>query len=625
MSYVVFARKWRPQTFDDVIGQDHVVTTLKNAIKNDRVAHAYLFSGPRGVGKTTTARIFAKSLNCEKGPITKPCGKCPSCNEISKSISMDVIEIDGASNRGIDEIRSLRENVKFMPSHGKFKIYIIDEVHQITTDGFNALLKTLEEPPKHVKFIFATTRPGKVLATILSRCQRFDFKRIQIKMIISKLKSIAASEKLKVSDDALMLVARAAEGSMRDAESILDQLVAYCDKRIDVADVSSSLGMVEEDALLSMSDILAKKDAPAALKWINQLLEDGKDLVQFLSSLIDHFRSILMAKIGKDAIASIELGADSIERISKHSEKFTLEEIIYILQTLSNTHYIMKHSESVRLPLELALLRLARRQDMVDLSQALDRMKDLQRSLDEGTIVATQEKRTRSQPAPRTDAGSSGGKKVSGSLKDMTGMPTPVKQGERSASTQTIETIDELADIDDNSSVATATILADPPEKGTIDEAHQQDSVSSTASNIILPQIKGVWAELINKIKEKKMSVASYLLEGEPAKMEDGVLLVTFPRRLQFHKETLEESANLKLIKEHLRDILKVPIAVELGLRDDRPEELESSRANKNMRPIAFEEDTSQNALDDPIVRSALDVFQGEIRPSGIRRPIRRK
>ena len=296
MSYVVFARKWRPQSFDDVVGQDQVTTTLKNAITAGRLAHAYIFAGPRGVGKTSTARILAKSLNCQKGPAVIPCNKCVSCVEITEARSLDVIEIDGASNRGIDDIRALRENVKFSPTQGKFKIYIIDEVHQITSEGFNALLKTLEEPPAHVKFIFATTQPKKILSTIISRCQFLEFKRITNLKIIEQLKQISASENLKVEEAVFLALAKASDGSLRDAESMLDELVSFAQGDIGLKDAHSILGVLEQEYLLEMANKIIKKDTAGLLEFLDELIEQGKDINQLLVNLIEHYRNLMIAK-----------------------------------------------------------------------------------------------------------------------------------------------------------------------------------------------------------------------------------------------------------------------------------------------------------------------------------------
>ncbi|MDP3730508.1 MAG: DNA polymerase III subunit gamma/tau [Candidatus Omnitrophota bacterium] len=292
MSYIVFARKYRPQAFDEVVGQSHITTTLENAIAQDRVAHAYIFAGPRGVGKTTTARIFAKALNCERGPTADPCNKCPLCLEITQGSSLDILEIDGASNRGIDEIRNLRENVKFSPSKGRFKVYIIDEVHMLTQEAFNALLKTLEEPPAHVKFIFATTQAHKVPPTILSRCQRFDFRRISIKDIVDSLKAIAKKENLKVEDDVLILMAKHSDGSMRDAQVVLDQISSFADGRISLEDASKILGAVSDDILFSLADSIKSRDALGALKIIDDLANEGKDVAEIVLYLIEHFRDL---------------------------------------------------------------------------------------------------------------------------------------------------------------------------------------------------------------------------------------------------------------------------------------------------------------------------------------------
>ncbi|RJP28041.1 MAG: DNA polymerase III subunit gamma/tau [Candidatus Omnitrophota bacterium] len=359
MSYTVFALKWRPLTFDEIVGQQHIVSTLKSAIEKNRLAHAYLFAGPRGVGKTSTARILAKSLNCKNGPTTKPCNTCPSCNDITQGRSMNVIEIDGASNRGIDEIRTLRENVKFAPIQGKYKIYIIDEVHMLTTEAFNALLKTLEEPPEFVKFIFATTQPSKVLATILSRCQRFDFRRITMSEIVEQLEKITKQEKVNVDRQVLFSIAKSSEGSLRDAESILDQLVSFSGESISLNDVISVLGLVEQDILFEITDMILNNDAQAVLNLLNKVSDEGKDLTVFLNLFIEHFRNLMVAKVARQDLALIDLPQEFSSRLSKQSESFTLSEIFSALNILISAQEMAKRFDSLRIPLEIALVRLA--------------------------------------------------------------------------------------------------------------------------------------------------------------------------------------------------------------------------------------------------------------------------
>ncbi|MCX5696816.1 MAG: DNA polymerase III subunit gamma/tau [Candidatus Omnitrophica bacterium] len=358
MSYTVFALKWRPQDFDEIIGQVDVVTRLKGAIKNNRVASAYLFAGTRGTGKTSTARIFAKALNCKDGPTIKPCGKCASCVEIAKGNSLDVIEIDGASNRGIDEIRALRESVKFAPVQGKYKIYIIDEVHQITTDGFNALLKTLEEPPEFVRFIFATTHPHKVIPTILSRCQRFDFRRISVMEIIGQLERISKAEGLDIDKDVIFAIARASDGSLRDAESVLDQLASFSKDKISLKDVISVLGLVEQESLFALTDAIIKKDSLSALKLLDSIIDSGKDIAVLLSSLIEHFRNLMVAKISRADSKLIDLPQDICETLLKQADSFTLEEIFSAFTTMINAQEMSRRMESVRIPLEISLVKL---------------------------------------------------------------------------------------------------------------------------------------------------------------------------------------------------------------------------------------------------------------------------
>src|SRR5690349_1347503 len=302
VSYEVFARKYRPQTFDDLVGQAHVSRTLKNAVAQNRLAHAYLFVGPRGVGKTSTARILAKSLNCIKGPTVNPCGECDNCREIAGGNSLDVIEIDGASNNSVEDVRQLRENVRYAPAKGRYKIYLIDEIHMLSAAAFNALLKTLEEPPEHVKFIFATTEPQKVLPTILSRCQRFDLHRIPANLIAKHLQMIAKKEKITLEPSAAHSIARGAEGGLRDAESMLDQLVAFCGEKVSENDVLNVFGFTSEQSVIDLTGKIFRGETAAALDVLYEQCEAGKDMMRLMSDLISYLRDLLVFKAKPDAL-----------------------------------------------------------------------------------------------------------------------------------------------------------------------------------------------------------------------------------------------------------------------------------------------------------------------------------
>ena len=336
MSYTVLALKWRPKDFNEIVGQSQAVHTLENALETNRLAHAYLFSGPRGVGKTSAARILAKALNCKEGPTPHPCQKCPACLSIAQGNNFDVIEIDGASNRQIDDIRTLRENVKFAPTNGKYKVYIIDEVHMLTTEAFNALLKTLEEPPEFVKFIFATTNAQKVPPTILSRCQRLDFRRISVIEIMAQLEKITKSENLNVEQDVLFAIAKASHGSLRNAESVLDQLLAFSKGKLSLPDVISVLGLVEQDALFKITDTIIEKDAKGALGFFNSVIEQGKDSNVFLTSMVEHFRNLMVAKVSSADSKLVDLPQEVCERLLAQAQHFTLEEIFIAFNILMN-------------------------------------------------------------------------------------------------------------------------------------------------------------------------------------------------------------------------------------------------------------------------------------------------
>lgn len=380
MSYLVLALKYRPQTFDEIVGQEHVSKTLKNAITSGKVAHAYLFSGPRGIGKTTTARILAKALNCKGGPTPQPCNKCTSCVEIVRGSSIDVLEIDGASNRGIDEIRALRENVKFAPVSSRYKIYIIDEAHQITHDAFNALLKTLEEPPRHVIFMLATTQPERIPPTILSRCQRFSFKLIPQKKIFDRLNYIVGKEKLKIEEEALNLIAFRGEGSLRDAQSLLDQVISYAgDKKIGLEETNFILGVLPFERLVEFSDLIAEHKGREILSLIDEIAESGYNLHQFIKDLRQHFRNMLLIKVAGENKKILQLPDKHLEILLKKVGQFTEENLVRIIDLLSKTYESMKWSEQPRLVIEVDMFRLC--QPYIPIGEIIERIRKLEKSL----------------------------------------------------------------------------------------------------------------------------------------------------------------------------------------------------------------------------------------------------
>src|ERR1700751_1900403 len=375
VSYQVFARKYRPQVFDDVLGQDHVVRTLKNAIQQQRLAHAYLFVGPRGTGKTSTARILAKAVNCIHGPTVTPCGVCDSCREISPGISLDVLEIDGASNNSVDQIRELRDNVRFAP-RGKFKVYIIDEVHMLTQQAFNALLKTLEEPPAHVIFVFATTEPHKLLPTILSRCQRFDLRRIPARIISQHLSYIAEKEEVSLSVAAAEAIAIASEGGLRDAESMLDQLVAFCGQEINEDQVLEIFGLTSELVVADLARSIVDANAPAALRIIHDQSEAGKDLSRILGDLIGFLRYLLIDQVDSASVQEelSELGRKIVSELSKVIKP---GELLRLVEILSEAEPSLKWTSNKKLHLEIAIIRAIQSLREVGIDRILEALENL--------------------------------------------------------------------------------------------------------------------------------------------------------------------------------------------------------------------------------------------------------
>ncbi|MBN1628081.1 MAG: DNA polymerase III subunit gamma/tau, partial [Deltaproteobacteria bacterium] len=372
MAYEVLARKWRPQVFQDVVGQEHITKTLINAINTDRVAHAYLFSGARGVGKTSAARILAKALNCPNRVDGNPCNKCPSCRDITDGSSVDVQEIDGASNRGIDEIRELRENIKYMPSSGRYRVYIIDEVHMLTLQAFNALLKTLEEPPPHVKFVFATTEPHKVPITILSRCQRFDFKRIPIGRLIEHLTKITSEEGIEIKRSGLSIIAREADGSMRDAESLLDQVASYTGVKIEDKDINDILGIIDRDIIMEMSDSMIEGASDKCLEIIDRIYNYGYDIKEFYRAIMDQYRSLIVCLVAPES-GLLDMTDESVSELKVQAKKAGTEKLQQSLNILINREEALRYTSHTRLVLETIVVRICRLGDLLSFKEIMDR------------------------------------------------------------------------------------------------------------------------------------------------------------------------------------------------------------------------------------------------------------
>jgi DNA polymerase-3 subunit gamma/tau len=381
MAYVVTARKYRPQVFEELIGQEHIANTLKNAILKERVGHAYIFSGPRGIGKTSAARIFAKALNCENGPAPTPCNKCTFCTEITEGRSLDLVEIDGASNRRIDEIRQLRENVRFVPSAARFKIYIIDEVHMLTTEAFNALLKTLEEPPAHVIFIFATTEINKVPQTIRSRCQQFVFKRISIPEIVQMLKKVLTDVSMEAEEDALFWIAKSAVGAMRDAQSILDQMISYCEGIIKEEDVFYVLGIPSYDIYHEFARSIAEKNFNAAMSLLDKLIRDGMEISTLITGMIEYFRNLYILMADKETANLVDLPDQDIDTMKSFLTIFSKKDINNILVLLSKTYFDTKNSGLARELFEITLIKLVRYKDIIQPVSLIQRLEELKQKI----------------------------------------------------------------------------------------------------------------------------------------------------------------------------------------------------------------------------------------------------
>jgi DNA polymerase III subunit gamma/tau len=549
VSYQVFARKYRPQVFDDVLGQDPVVQTLKNAILQQRLAHAYLFVGPRGTGKTSTARILAKAVNCIHGPTVNPCGVCDSCREISQGINLDVLEIDGASNNSVDQIRELRDNVRFAP-RGKFKIYIIDEVHMLTQQAFNALLKTLEEPPAHVIFIFATTEPHKVLPTILSRCQRFDLRRIPAQTIAKHLGYIAGKEEVQLDQDAADAIAVAAEGGLRDAESMLDQLVAFCGNTITENQVLEVFGLTAEHIVANLTRAILSEKAADALAIVHQQAEAGKDLTKLLGDLLFFFRNLLIYKIDPQSLRE-EISAHARTALEELSLVVDTKRLLRLIEGTSEVEATIKWASNKKLHLEIALIRGIQTLREVSLNNVIDALENLRQ-------------------APSA---------------------APVREIKDVKEIETIETIERVETIETTSQ--SEPVLKREPNLEAIETKPEPSEPEEST-----------WPKMLDTIRGRRPLIVSWLEAATPFFPERGTFQLAFPKDQSIAVESLSRPNNRKILEEVAAEILGGTWQVAFELRDDL--------APARVKP-ATPADPMELFKNDPKIQKALEIFKAEI------------
>ncbi|WP_068612866.1 DNA polymerase III subunit gamma/tau [Paenibacillus tuaregi] len=583
MEHIALYRAWRPQSFEDMVGQQHIIRTLQNAIREDRLSHAYLFSGPRGTGKTSAAKILAKAVNCEKGPAAEPCNECEACRRITAGAVMDVLEIDAASNRGVEEIRDLREKVKYAPTEVRHKVYIIDEVHMLTTEAFNALLKTLEEPPPHVMFILATTEPHRLPATVISRCQRFDFRRVSLEEQSDRLKQICEQENIQADDEAVQYIARLSDGGMRDALSILDQISSFTDGHVTYEQVLAMTGGIASRQFAELAEALSRRDIGGMLQIIEGFMQEGKSADKCMENLMYYFRDLLMIKMVPKAEHMTERVLDARE-FEEMAKAFTKPQLFGIIDTLNHYQTEMKYAAQPQMLFEVALLKLC--------------------SITEGEApgLSVQAAASAGASAGNADASEVGQlrrqlaeleKKLNQALKN--GIPAGGGGSESGggsrpqASRSPAPRISNLAKIPANLDRYLA----------------QRNSPEFTA-------VQNKWNQILQRVKEEKVTIHAWFMNGEPVSVLDNTVLVAFKNDI--HRETTEKPANKEVIERILEQQLGGPFRLVSMMLKDWNEAVEGAGSNAAPEPFQLEpgpEDTG--ASKEPWVDEALHIFGDDL------------
>jgi DNA polymerase-3 subunit gamma/tau len=565
MSYVVSARRWRPQTFEDLVGQEHVSRTLAGAIRAGRVAHAFLFTGVRGVGKTTAARILAKALNCETGPTPTPCNECTNCREITAGSAVDVLEIDGASNTGVDDVREIIENVRYRPAKSRFKIYIIDEVHMLSNSAFNALLKTLEEPPAHVKFIFATTDPHKLPATVQSRCQRYDFRRIPLALVVERLRRIAGEEKVRISDRALFMLAREGEGSMRDAQSLLDQVLAGAGGEVSDEDIVQTLGVADRQVVHDIGAAIVGRDAGRALDLLAEVYRQGYDLRRLARDLVEHFRNLAVAQVSQGSLLP-DMADEEAAALREQAARIGAGDCDRAFRILREADEETGRSPYPKLILEMALIKLASLPPLLPLDTLIERLEDL-----EGRLGRSSERKERAEPPARKTTARAG---------------------------------------DDRPS-ATASRAAPGAEEPARRPAPAAANAPAGAS----------WDGFLAFVNQRRATLGHHLAHCKLLGLDDGALEIEAPTSFRF--DYLARREHVTEMEDLVKEFFGGERRVTLRRKSDAAAG-PGGDANGDAKAPA-PADLATAALGNPIVRAAVDILGGEVAEVRARRPRRRE